>query len=104
MRSLMRSPICADEKSEGRTGHVSPPQGRGELGGRNQSGRIGFVPAGTGPLFANERMFVQVATMMFQDVRVPVRPRWEPTSVLEKALALGTVVLALTIEDRERLL
>ncbi len=29
----------------------------------------------------------------------------EPTrSLLEKALALGTVVLALTIEDRERLL
>ena len=39
------------------------------------------------------------------DVRELARLVDEPTrSVLEKALALGTVVLALTIEDRERLL
>jgi hypothetical protein len=39
------------------------------------------------------------------DVRELARLVGEPTrSVLEKALALGTVVLALTIEDRERLL
>jgi hypothetical protein len=40
-----------------------------------------------------------------QDVRELARLVDEPTrSILEKALALGTVVLALTIEDRERLL
>jgi hypothetical protein len=39
------------------------------------------------------------------DVRELARLVDEPTrSVLEKALALGTVVLALTIQDRERLL
>ena len=39
------------------------------------------------------------------DVRELARLVDEPTrGVLEKALALGTVVLALTIEDRERLL
>ena len=39
------------------------------------------------------------------DVRELVRLVDEPTrSVLAKALGLGTVVLALTIEDRERLL
>ena len=39
------------------------------------------------------------------DVRELARLVDEPTrSVLEKALALGTVVLALTIDDRERLL
>ena len=39
------------------------------------------------------------------DVRALARLVDEPTrSVLEKALGLGTVVLALTIEDRERLL
>jgi hypothetical protein len=39
------------------------------------------------------------------DVRELARVVNEPTrSVLEKALALGTVVLALTIEGRERLL
>jgi hypothetical protein len=39
------------------------------------------------------------------DVRELARIVDEPTrSTLEKALALGTVVLALTIEDRERLL
>jgi hypothetical protein len=39
------------------------------------------------------------------DVRELARRVDEPTrSVLEKALGLGTVVVALTIEDRERLL
>jgi hypothetical protein len=39
------------------------------------------------------------------DVRELVRLVDDPTrSMLEKALALGTVVLALTIEDRERIL
>ena len=39
------------------------------------------------------------------DVRELARLVDEPTrSVLEKAFAFGTVVLALTIEDRERLL
>jgi hypothetical protein len=39
------------------------------------------------------------------DVRELARLVDEPTrSVLEKGLALGTVVLALTIEDRERIL
>ena len=39
------------------------------------------------------------------DVRELARLVEEPTqSVPEKALALGTVVLALTIEDRERIL
>ncbi len=39
------------------------------------------------------------------DVRELARVVDEPTrSMLEKALAFGTVVLALTIEDRERLL
>ena len=110
--SLMRSPICADEKSESRTGHVSPPQGRGELGGRNQSGRIGFVPACTGPPFANERMFVKGR---HDDARRPQGSRRRCTGTrtscrraarerAQKALALGTAVLALTIEDREGLL
>jgi hypothetical protein len=40
-----------------------------------------------------------------EDVRELARLVDEPTrSLLEKALAFGTVVLALTIEDRERLL
>jgi hypothetical protein len=50
--------------------------------------------------------------MMLAGLRVPDddvrelarRPDAPTRSVLEKALALGTVVLALTIEDRERLL
>jgi hypothetical protein len=54
----------------------------------------------------------RVATMMLAGLRVPdddvrelARLVDEPTrSLLEKALAFGTVVLALTIEDRERLL
>ena len=53
-----------------------------------------------------------LASMMLAGLRVPdddvrelARLVDEPTrSVLEKALAFGTVVLALTIEDRERLL
>ena len=54
----------------------------------------------------------KVDTMMLAGLKVPdedvrefARLVDEPTrSILEKALALGTVVLALTIEDRERLL
>ena len=48
----------ADEQYDGRTGRVSPPQGRGELGGRNQPGIVGFAPPRVGPPFANEGMFV----------------------------------------------
>jgi len=54
----------------------------------------------------------RLAAMMLAGLRVPdddvrelARLVDEPTrSVLEKALALGTVVLALTIDDRERIL
>ena len=41
--SLMPAPTCADEKSEGRTGRVLPPQGRGKQEDANRPGEMPFV-------------------------------------------------------------
>jgi len=64
----MREQTRAGERTEGRTGRVSPPQGRGESEDAGRPGKVGFVPPGAGPPFAGERMFVRVTDAEFEDI------------------------------------
>jgi hypothetical protein len=92
---------------------ASPWEGRGPIPVWPVIGKLlgggALLPRDNGPGRAGERM---IASMMLAGLRVPdddvrelARLVDEPTrSLLEKALGLGTVVLALMIEHRERLL
>jgi len=79
-------------RSEGRAGHVSPPQGRGETEDASQPGRVGFAPLRVGPLFEIEHLY---------DRRPDARRRSRRRGT---AYDRETRVLALTIDDREAIL
>ena len=64
----MHAQTCADERTEGRTGRVSPPQGRGESEDASRPGKVGFVPSGAGPPFVREHMFVRVTDAEAEDI------------------------------------
>jgi hypothetical protein len=114
--------VCPDQGSGKRSGALAEWPSRQPNRAPRRGGERGrpvparpqvaaFVTGGPQPSagVAYEHMIVPMMLAGLRvpddDVREPARLVDEPTkSVLEKALALGTVVLALTIEDRERLL
>src|SRR5262249_23711982 len=113
-RSVTPMPPSADEKSEGRTGRVLPPQGRGEQEDASRPGDVGFVPGLVGPATLGERMYARS-----DDARgLPIADRdvlelarllreadFDDTAGrLEEAYDLETRVLALTIVERESIL
>jgi hypothetical protein len=107
-------PPNADARAESRTGHVSPPQGRGELGGRDLI-RLGRLRSSPERSSISHRTYVRSGGDARRHPR-PRRGRLELTRLLrddgfddtaerlENAYDLETKVLALTIADRESIL